>query len=338
MAPTEPSPTPDTTAAASALSLRVAHLRLTLEPQATIELTDFAGTVVRGGFGVAFKHTACPLRRQPCDTCLLAASCVYLRIFETPVAAGTPLLPAGGRAPHPFVIEPPERGHRFAPGEPIEIGLTLVGQAEAQLPYFIYAFRRLGEMGLGRGRGRFRLTHVTLANPGEAALPLLTEETTHLPPGPYARPLPHVPPVPPSAGDGDAPPLILHLHTALRLKERGRYGARPTFAILVKQLLRRITLLAACHGDGVPTFDHRAWIRAAEGVAIESEALQWCDLERYSTRQRTKMHLGGWAGSVAFTGPWPPFRPLLTAAELLHIGQGSTFGLGRISVSGGHPK
>ncbi len=310
--------------------LHAARLRLTLEPLATIELTDFAGTVVRGGFGIAFKHTACPLRRQPCDTCLLASSCVYIKVFETPVPEGTPLLPAGGKAPRPFIIEPPEADHRFAPGEPIDIGLTLLGRAEEQLPYFIYAFRRLGEMGLGRGRGRFRLTHVTLTNPDEPPAPLLTPESTRLSPGPYACPLPALPATPPAGGD-DASPLTLHLHTPVRLKERGRYGARPTFPVLIKHLLRRLSLLAACHGTGLPALDHRAWIRAAEGVVLASEALQWRDLERYSTRQRARMRLGGWTGTVTFHGPWPSFRPLLTAAELLHLGQGATFGLGRIT-------
>jgi len=313
--------------------LRVARFRLTLEPLATIELSDFAGTVLRGGFGVAFKRTACPLRRQPCASCLLAPSCIYLKVFETPVPNGTPLLPPGGKAPHPFVIEPPEGDHRFPVGSPIHLGLTLLGDAEAQLPYFLYAFHRLGEMGLGRGRGRFRLVEVALANPGAPSRTLYTPAADRLAPGPYGVALPVVPAHPPAATDRAIAPLTLHFATPLRLKEGGRYGTHPTFSILIKHLLRRLTLLTACHGGGPPALDHRAWIAAAGAVETRSEALQWCDRERYSTRQRAAMRLGGWTGTVTYTGPWPPFRPLLDVAELLHVGQGATFGFGRTTYS-----
>jgi len=328
----DPSPTPSPIAPAPAVaSLRAAHFRLTLEPLATIELSDFAGAVVRGGFGIAFKRTACPLRRQRCAICLLAPTCVYLRIFETPVPAGAPLLPAGGKAPHPFIIEPPEGDHRFAPGEPIRLGLTLLGDSEAQLPYFLYAFRCLGEMGLGRGRGRYRLVDVHLANPGVPPRTLLAAGGDRLAPGPYATPLPWLPVAPPADADNTSSPLTLHLHTPLRLKENGRYGARPTFPILIKQLLRRLTLIHACHCGTPPPIDHRAWIAAAAAVSVQSDVLTWCDLERYSTRQHATMRLGGWTGTVTYTGPWRPYRPLLDLAVLLHVGQGATFGLGRLT-------
>ncbi|RMF87985.1 MAG: CRISPR system precrRNA processing endoribonuclease RAMP protein Cas6 [Nitrospirae bacterium] len=339
-----PSRNPSATAAgrgAAVSPLRAARFRFTLEAQANIELTDFAGTVVRGGFGVAFKRTACPLRRQPCETCLLSASCVYLQVFETPAPEGGPLLPRGGKAPRPFVLEPPEEGHRFAPGDTFTVGLTLVGRAEAHLPYFVYAFRRLGEMGIGRGRGRYRLARLELHNPGEPPEPLLEGEGGRLVSGPYLEPLPPIPPVP-AGGVGEGR-VTVRYHTPMRLKEGGRYGARPTFPILVKHLLRRLSLLAACHEGRPPVLDHRAWIEAAGRVATVAEELTWRDPERYSTRQRSRMRLGGWVGQATYAGPWEPFRPLLAAARLLHVGQGATFGHGRLTfaphgaTSGGGP-
>ena len=35
------------------------------------------------------------------------------------------------------------------------IGLVLIGKAMDALPYFVYAFMHLGQIGLGKGRGKF---------------------------------------------------------------------------------------------------------------------------------------------------------------------------------------
>ena len=112
--------------------------------------------------------------------------------------------------------------------------------------------------------------------------------------------------------------------------------ARRPIRSSIKQLLRRLTLLHACHGGAAPAWDHRAWIAAAAAVTVVDAATTWRDRERYSTRQHARMRLGGWQGRVRFTGPWRPFSPLLRAGELVHLGQGTAFGLGRIRVMAGN--
>ena len=42
----------------------------------------------------------------------------------------------------------------------LSFNLTLIGRAIDYLPYFLVSFRELGEIGIGKGRGRFQLTHV----------------------------------------------------------------------------------------------------------------------------------------------------------------------------------
>ena len=55
-------------------------------------------------------------------------------------------------APHPFILLPPLEDDRVdEPGERLEFGLTLIGKAIDFLPYFIYTFEELGNMGLGSG-------------------------------------------------------------------------------------------------------------------------------------------------------------------------------------------
>jgi hypothetical protein len=44
------------------------------------------------------------------------------------------------------------------------------------------------------------------------------------------------------------------------------------------------------------------------------------------------MTLGGFVGELEVEGSLTPFAPLLRTAEILHIGKGPTFGLGRMEV------
>jgi hypothetical protein len=46
------------------------------------------------------------------------------------------------------------------------------------------------------------------------------------------------------------------------------------------------------------------------------------------------MTLGGLVGTLDLEGNLAPFAPLFRAAEILHVGKNTTFGLGRIAVEG----
>ena len=150
-------------------TFRVSRSVFEFEAIDRIALPSYAGSTFRGGFGHAFKKTACALRHQTCDACLLREKCVYSYVFETPPPADTLIMRKYPRAPHPFVLEPPENGGtEYQPGERLHVGLILVGKAIDYFPYFIYGFEVLGEMGVGRGKGRFavREAHAALP-PGE---------------------------------------------------------------------------------------------------------------------------------------------------------------------------
>ena len=55
-------------------------------------------------------------------------------------------------------------------------------------------------------------------------------------------------------------------------------------------------------------------------------------LEQYSNRLKGKMDLSGLLGELEFAGDLTPFVPWLLAAQILHIGRNTTFGMGRIEV------
>jgi hypothetical protein len=44
------------------------------------------------------------------------------------------------------------------------------------------------------------------------------------------------------------------------------------------------------------------------------------------------MNMGGFMGTIEVEGDLTPFTPLLRAAEIVHVGRGTPFGLGRVEV------
>ena len=128
----------------------VFHLRATTD----LDLPPYKGSTLRGAFGTVFKETVCVMDHRDCDRCILRLKCAYPYIFDTPIPEGATRMRKYERAPHPFIIEPPlETQQLYKPNEPFVFGLTLIGKAIDYLPYFIYAFERMGvHSGIGKGR------------------------------------------------------------------------------------------------------------------------------------------------------------------------------------------
>ncbi len=128
-------------------------------------LPHYKGSTFRGVFGRALKKVVCALKRQECDQCLLARQCVYALVFETSIAIPASPSPRLAAPPHPFVIEPPITGNtHFPESSTFEFNLLLFGEVNHSLPYFIYAFEQMGQIGIGRRingrRARFVLESV----------------------------------------------------------------------------------------------------------------------------------------------------------------------------------
>jgi len=67
-------------------------------------------------------------------------------------------------------------------------------------------------------------------------------------------------------------------------------------------------------------------------VEIAENQLGWFDWKRYSNRQEQKMYMGGMVGSVTYEGAVGEFLPLLKLCERVHVGKGTSFGLGRMRI------
>ncbi len=130
--------------------------------------------------------------------------------------------------------------------------------------------------------------------------------------------------------------IVLHFLTPTRLKFENSLTSDLEFHILIRNLLRRLSVLSYFHCGKRLDLDFKGLIERARSVLKVESRLRWMDWERYSARQQSTMLMGGLVGLVTFEGPLPEFLPLLRLGELVHVGKGTVFGLGlyRLGASG----
>jgi len=294
-----------------------------------LNLPNYKGSTFRGAFGHAFKRVSCALRGKDCEQCLLRNKCVYCYVFLTPPPPGAGRMRKYPYAPHPFVLEPPPERYRFYRiGEKIRFGLVLVGKGNEYLPYFIYAFDEMGQVGIGRGKGRFRLLAVYRERADGSFERIYDGETKVLTQTDEASPLGAL-----LTSDGCGGAVSVAFLTPTRLKGNGRFASQVDFQLFIRSLLRRASSLLYFHCGVELDVNYRELIRRAGDVRTVNSSLRWYDWERYSSRQGTRMKLGGLVGSVEFAGDIGEFMPLIKFGEIVHIGKGTSFGLGKYVIS-----
>lgn len=306
-------------------------LRLSALVRATrrIQLPAYQGGTLRGSFGHALKGISCAMPGRPCESCLLKSTCVYSYAFETPPPSDSRMLRKYPYAPHPFVLDCQTTGEgTYEPGETFSFGLTLVGRAAEYLPYFVYAVMRMGETGVGRGRGSYRVERVVALDGGGRKGPVVYENEVLEPPGDLLRwddALRLAEPLPSDR-------LALRFLTPLRVKYQGSLCDDPQFHVVVRNLLRRLSSLSYFHCGERLDLPFADLIRGAEGVRMVEGRVRWHDWTRYSGRQKGTMKMGGVLGEAVYEGDLEPFLPLLAAGSWVHVGKGTSFGLGKLGL------
>lgn len=303
---------------------------LRLKAADEIRLPVYKGSTLRGGFGYALKEVSCALKHQDCGTCMLRDRCIYLYLFETPPPPDAEMMRLYPTAPHPFIIEPPGDSDRIIrQGEDFGFGLTIVGRALEYLPYFVYAFIRLGERGLGKKKGAFSLEDVSIVS-RDGLLSIYQADSVSLK-------KPDVSSTSRMVEDrcralNSTQCLSIEFKTPARIKSDGHLTDAPEFHHLIRALLRRLSAFSYFHCDKKLEVDFRGLIERARKVECVSSNLVWRDWERYSSRQKQKMTLGGFVGEMKFAGDLFEFLPLLAWGEVLHVGKAASFGLGKYTL------
>ncbi len=326
---------------------------LHFEALGAVHLPPFGGSTLRGVLGRAFRSHLCRAVPRCVEECADRAGCEYYRLFEREQDPRG----AAGAIPKPYILEPPATlqmehiaaggaveapfivirdgsgmlpllhnmaGIALEDGEILTMRITLLGQTGALLPAIV---ELLGRTALPVGGGKLRLAHVTDTAQGgclwDAHLPGIPAQAA------FQRTLRGALEQP-----GAAPGTIqISFLTPTRLRAGEHYCFDPErlAAHFWEAALARAVRIhdSFCRGDGgrLPYFE----LPGQRPRLVRHQLYQYV-LERMSHRQRRFMDFDGVLGSIWLEGDFARLLPLARAAEVLHLGQKATFGLGRVRV------
>ena len=247
-----------------------------------IYLPQYKGSALRGGFGYSFRKVSCTIQQQECIDCLLKQSCPYAYVFETPNNENINVNHQADNLPHPFVIEPPQQEKKeYLPGESLYFSLILFGKGISFLPYFIYAFDHLGDIGLGRGKEKFELEKVTAINDFYPEMNKTNyNNQSMIISGDFKTW--DFKDVASFCSNSNLNRIQINILTPLRISVRSKLIDKLTFELFLRNLLRRISLLGKIHCQGEWNLPYKEIIeQAKEKVELVEDNTKWTNWERY---------------------------------------------------------
>ncbi len=326
-------------------ALTLSRYRFTLKATHACSLPSYVGTALRGGLGHVLRRLVCATHLPACEACFLRHTCAFPILFQPFAPLDHPARGRYSRMPPPYVLRVPFDPGPFlaagrlspvslAPGEMLQFGMIVLGDANRFLPYYVYALMQLAAKGLAGRDNTFVLWHVSALD-GTREVPIYDHSRGDnvLMPPPSTQ-LHHLvrarPPL-------DTRAIRVRFRTPLRLDLDGDLVYPVPFYHLVRGVVQRWQALEACYGTichDISREDLLSLLDRAPTVRIAADNTRWLDLERYSTRQRTRLRFGGAVGDIVYEAPdtFAPFTPLLAFAELLHVGKLTGFGFGALEV------
>lgn len=224
-------------------------------------------------------------------------------------------------APHPFVLSPPIDSRTVVPrGSRLDVDVALMGAAQQWFPHFLFVFDTLGRR--GQYGGPYRLDGVNSNVDGRLLYDGRARQIVENPPV-----LQHF--------RRECAPQRAHIDflTPLRMRTGGEYNGNPDFVAFAHGLLGRLHLLSAIYGGGSPD---RSWMRellarADEVRTVEREwrVFHW---DRQSGRQGRRVSMDGVLGGMTVEGDLGTFEGVLRMGEVVHVGSGTSMGMGRYRV------
>lgn len=304
-------------------SLTFIRVRILFEAVDPIVLPPYKGSAFRGCLGESLRIEVCSHRRLECEVCSERLECPFSQLFNSYVPNDHPHQRKYSKSPHPYIIDPlPGDQTDFAVGSRLGFDLTLIGRVIDHLPILLKTFSRMGEMGIGKGRGRFKPVDLQILSARNGYMPL-----------PYfgqpERLLLNSLTVKSAARE-----VSVQLENPLRLRENGNLvRTAPEFGFFVSRLANRLGLLAHFHCGASWPGPELAALSIPENIRIKTEKLLMVDWRRYSGTQDAKMNFDGLIGLITYEGEGiNEWMPLLTMGSFLHAGSTATFGLGKFSI------
>jgi hypothetical protein len=237
-----------------------------------------------------------------------------------------------------YVLTPPlYLPETLAPGQRFTFHLTLVGEAQRYLPYFVLAVPEMGSIGVGSKRGRFRLRRIVSETLNGIEEEVLAEGETVIHPPRYSITHADVMERVDRAlqswrGQGIRELNVVFL-TPLRLVWNDHLVKTPDFAIFFARMLERLDELAIqFSGSERRPYEERIHLQdlALQVRMIENDT-HWIEVASGSSRTGRPTWISGLIGTARYGAPievWRELLPWLIWGEMVQVGKDTVKGNG----------
>lgn len=299
-------------------------LRLTFRALQDMSFPLYSGSALRGIFGKSLRRVSCLAQKSDCSDCAALLTCPYASIFENGYIASK----NGEEKTNPYVIEPMTMGEKnIRQNDLFSFHHILFGSAVEKMSYVLLAWAKTGNMGFTKERTQARLirVHQVFPNGEERILHDFENSETETSAARTSFTFPK---------EKETKALKIILKTPMRLQHQGHPVAQTdlTARDFLIALIRRQQNLAKQHIFDYPDIDFEELRPLINTAVIKNADLHWFDWSRYSSRQRTKIALGGIMGSFILYGNLTKLYPYLVMGEYFHVGKSTVLGMGKYRI------
>lgn len=284
-------------------------------------LSIYKMSTLRGGMGHVLMKSFCTQKEGNCNKCIINENCLVQEILTPKIDIDLPFLKNVKTSNSGFVIECDDFRTQFKSEDEMNFTMLLFNKSCKYISHFIYAFDKLGQIGLGKDRLEFSL--VDVCNQDKKIVfkdGYLYKENIY-----KSNLAQYI-----SKRKKELSKIKgIEFIVPLRILRNGKLIDDLNYKDLVYSMARRIAILSVLEGNYVD-FD----VNNVDNF-IKDKKIFWTENERYSNRQKSKMSLGGILGEVYFTEDIDKIDDMLIACELIHIGKNTTFGLGKYIIKEG---
>lgn len=294
-------------------------------------MPEYKSAMASGVFRSVFRSTVCITGSPICSRCLYALQCSYYTVFESlGRAERLPSIFSEGTLPFPFVLHPPYSGIRlYRRGHCFSIGLTLFGGSIRLLDKFIVVLQRMGELGLGRMKGRFNVLNIESVNNSGSRKRLFEPEYENYAEEPFQIDADRI------SADSvmKVSRVKIGFRTPLRIYEKGELILDPsslTPVSLLSAMAFRYYSLAYLYGSGRCPESIELY---ADQISIQRNSMRINDWAQISPEKKPNDNFKGLTGWITLAGNLTHCHTLMTIAAHLNIGEHTELGMGSLTVN-----
>ncbi len=249
--------------------------------------------------------------------------------------------PRGRDLPRAFTVEPPPSYIRISTHQRFRFGVTLFGSADTLIPYLFRAVPEMGKLGIGKGRGRFRLIQIYEVSPLNDTSRVIMHhqrvmDRTRLTVT-HRRVIEEL-------DMRRTDEVTLRFLTPMRLIENGSLVRAPKLGPILRRLIERAQALVE-HYQPEAAAEARPrllwkdeWQRIGSlGDQIDSSGLlldasRWVDITSYSKARRRATPIGGFVGQARWRIDSAEVLTWLLWGQSMHVGKNAAKGDGYFHV------